>query len=430
MHPTPESQLFHSIWRSIREQFLLPQCICTHSGRTFTGNGKGCGEHNGCSHGRVSRRRVLECCREGIPGSSWEVYDFSQAGCVLCGSLHVCMDGRCMVEKNDQGHEICIITGLCVKMLNFSSEEFVDTACMGSTSFCSFPAGCGMDGVEDMCTQDFADDENEVYGERHLDPFSAPGLDHESTQEHKEGNSRCAKRARTNGNASQAAAPAMSAAKTACNKGLHCTSKKERATACGGVRSSVNKKNRYRSWVYQRVMQPKLLALQHQHRQGSAHGAATFRGDIRQSFANKDGGTEDSAVESCQAHWSWIGRSAVGAANARQQQEQMHHNNPSLGPFSPIHKGSLSDTEPLAATQSIRNKLDFHHHHQLHNQLSASNIMKSDRIHNLIQIYVSEVLCSSKWKKSMQMEVRIWRIAVQKMGLGRNVIWHGALFEV
>ena len=41
------------------------------------------------------------------------------------------MDGSCSVEKNEQGHDICMITGLCVKMLNFSNEEFVDTVCMG-----------------------------------------------------------------------------------------------------------------------------------------------------------------------------------------------------------------------------------------------------------------------------------------------------------
>lgn len=42
----------------------------------------------------------------------------------------LCQDGFCAVEKNSEGHDICTITGMCVKMLSFSNEEFVDTACV------------------------------------------------------------------------------------------------------------------------------------------------------------------------------------------------------------------------------------------------------------------------------------------------------------
>ena len=181
------------------------------------------------------------------------------------------MDGSCSVEKNEQGHDICMITGLCVKMLNFSNEEFVDTVCMGGVSSAF--------GEDDSLNEEVLDE--------------------------------CSKKARL-------------------------SPKTQPRLATSAVRCSLNKKNRYRSWVYHRVMQPKLLL-------ASNH--------------NRQGGRE----------WTLLGRSAA----------------------------MKSDTL-LGSTPSNRESGPT---------LESSVAMKSDRIHSLIQIYVSEVLCSPKWEKSMQMEV-------------------------
>jgi hypothetical protein len=61
--------------------------------------------------------------------SGWEVYDADLAGCLQCGEQHICEDGKCKTEENEQGHSICPITGLCVRTLNFSDAEYVDTIC-------------------------------------------------------------------------------------------------------------------------------------------------------------------------------------------------------------------------------------------------------------------------------------------------------------
>lgn len=81
----------HCIWKHLRTPFLLPESICLHQ--------------------------------------EWEVYDIQYAGCKTCGCMHSCSQGteQCPTEKNAEGHEICCITGLCIKMLSFSEHEFLDT---------------------------------------------------------------------------------------------------------------------------------------------------------------------------------------------------------------------------------------------------------------------------------------------------------------
>jgi hypothetical protein len=333
MHCTAENALLHKIWRSIREPFLLPCSICTHSGHTFVGPAAG----------------GKRCLREICAANSWEVYDVSQAGCVLCGSMHVCMDGVCDVEKNEQGHDICIITGLCVKMLNFSSEEFVDTVCMGNAS--------GLD---------FMHDSFDEGGSFHLEgleethPEAAkPGLNKSD-----DGVEDSSKKARVN-NHSEAGA-------------MQCSG---RRTAAGGVsvRCSVNKKNRYRSWVYHRVMQPKLAA---------SHGHHFLVVDARHQRAAHQNHALERDDSMCQHQWSVLGRSAAGATQ--------RHESPSASSNHVLHRHPFSTAPTAASLFCVAQQ------QQLHHQASP---MKSDRIHNLIQIYVSEVLCSSKWEKSMQMEV-------------------------
>jgi hydroxylamine reductase (hybrid-cluster protein) len=81
----------HRLWKIVREPFLLPQTICTHSDK-------------------------------------WEQYDMHMAGCTECGKVHICKHGQCNTHFNQEGHSICQITGLCVKMLNFSNDEYIETA--------------------------------------------------------------------------------------------------------------------------------------------------------------------------------------------------------------------------------------------------------------------------------------------------------------
>jgi hypothetical protein len=49
------------------------------------------------------------------------------AGCRACGAMHLCNNETCFTSRNSEGHNICHITGLCTKMLNFSDLEYIDT---------------------------------------------------------------------------------------------------------------------------------------------------------------------------------------------------------------------------------------------------------------------------------------------------------------
>lgn len=87
----PRKRKLHVVWKRIRGRFLLPEKICDHS-------------------------------------SAWEIYDADLAGCKQCGCQHVCSEESCTTELNEQGHSICTLTGVCVRDLNFSQLEYVDTA--------------------------------------------------------------------------------------------------------------------------------------------------------------------------------------------------------------------------------------------------------------------------------------------------------------
>jgi hypothetical protein len=42
--------------------------------------------------------------------------------------MHAChTNGSCPTEVNEEGHEICTVTGFCIKMLSFSDKEFHST---------------------------------------------------------------------------------------------------------------------------------------------------------------------------------------------------------------------------------------------------------------------------------------------------------------
>lgn len=97
MLPTPtavRSERLHAIWRSVSQStcpFVLPESICAH------------------------------------PPSHWQTYDANQAGCLLCGALHICRDHEtCTTVENDEGHLICNITGCCVRNISFHANEYLD----------------------------------------------------------------------------------------------------------------------------------------------------------------------------------------------------------------------------------------------------------------------------------------------------------------
>jgi hypothetical protein len=241
-------------------------------------------------------------------------------------------DGFCPVEKNSEGHDICTITGMCVKMLSFSNEEFVDTACMGSSG----NGGGGGGGEEGRHCKD-EDDMDHLnrqpsgscynhYGEEDGGDNEAT-LSMYSTSSHLSfkpptHSQKLGKRKATRALEQAGRQPAERAAATPTVHGGGCPSAAEAAnSSCRGrgannSRSSVcsvNKKNRYRSWVYHRVM--------HNHNNN----------------------------------------------NRRVQQQQQNQQLP-----------------PIAA------------------QKKANKNQDANRIGDLIQMYVEDVLCGPKWQVSQQ----------------------------
>lgn len=63
----------------------------------------------------------------------WETYDCDRAGCVKCGAAHHCkgnmVDNKtCPLFQNEDGSVCCMVTGMCIPMVRYSADEFVDTA--------------------------------------------------------------------------------------------------------------------------------------------------------------------------------------------------------------------------------------------------------------------------------------------------------------
>lgn len=82
---------FSAIWRRVRSPFLLPEGVKGHT----------CTDH-------------------------YEIFDCDKAGCLLCGKIHSCSQGKCpVVEENDS--TICTITGFCVRECQYALTEFTDT---------------------------------------------------------------------------------------------------------------------------------------------------------------------------------------------------------------------------------------------------------------------------------------------------------------
>jgi hypothetical protein len=233
----------HRVWYMLRQRhFRIPQALCSHS----------------------------DACAQ----SSWEVYDANMAGCTLCGSMHLCMDGACPVEKSEEGFDICTVTGMCVKMISFSNEEFLDTVCMSADN-----AMCDTGG--NISSVKCASDDGhalprETSAKRRAQRLGAiPSFTSESTP--------VPALSYISGTGTASERNAVFATPDACQRAdktalprdgvvhlvhsvvhipaLSRTSQQRRVHYMmvrqkmdGTNRCSVNKKNRYRSWVYHRVM--------------------------------------------------------------------------------------------------------------------------------------------------------------------------------
>ena len=162
---------------------------------------------------------------QGSQQTAWEVYDINIAGCKLCGTMHACSPAllpscdnkqrkrrntsECTVEKNSEGHEICTITGFCIKMLSFSDKEYLNATM-------NFSSACGSAEMDDHAVDD-------------LDcPHHHHTHHHDSDDETTEITASSSKKRKRH-------AVPLAALQTA------------------GSTPSVNKKNRYRSWVHQRI---------------------------------------------------------------------------------------------------------------------------------------------------------------------------------
>lgn len=239
------------------------------------------------------------------------------------------------MEKNSEGHDICTVTGMCIKMLSFSNEEFVDTACVPLSSASGDRAAAGREGgYYDLSNQGvvFCDD-----GDRD-DVFSTSGASFHLSKKNQQplGPKKNIKKTTRTIASNQFSSPWV--------KHNNQQQQMNNNNVC-----SVNKKNRYRSWVYHRVMHNHLL----HHSQVFRHLPPLLQ--------------ENSAHVS-----SWrLKQSGEGGAT----------------------------------TSNAHAPVSKHHHHmdrQKKNDLSSSNCgssgSSSSRMGELIQLCVEDVLCGPKWK--------------------------------
>jgi hypothetical protein len=131
--------------------------------------------------------------------------------------MHSCSHATdCPCERNDEGHYVCGITGYCKRMLNFSEKEFVDTVCYTG------PAG--------------AVKKRSASG-------SSVSLNYHNP-----------KRARKSQSYSVNCIPSVHQHRNihGINIDSSCIAVRNNASNTNGW-GSVNKKNRYRSWVHHRI---------------------------------------------------------------------------------------------------------------------------------------------------------------------------------
>jgi hypothetical protein len=57
----------------------------------------------------------------------WHILDMNLAVCRSCQSVHACSHAHCHCTLNDEGFNICIVTGCCIRELSNSVGEYMDT---------------------------------------------------------------------------------------------------------------------------------------------------------------------------------------------------------------------------------------------------------------------------------------------------------------
>jgi hypothetical protein len=234
----------YNVWRHIRGPFLLPKGICTHDGKTFCGSAECLWAPAGSprSQGTIySRTSAPSFCRASYE-SSWDPFDFNLAGCLMCGAFHVCFDGVCPVEISREGHSVCMITGMCVKMLSFSSDEFLDTIHVVDEPVCPFSTG---QPGKHLAWKGLGGEGGNVGKKRAREGGDDAVVASGATATHKK--------------ASPSSPPPRSTLMPPSHQSPFAFSGASSSSSCSSavVQCRVNKKNRYRSWVYHRVTQPK-----------------------------------------------------------------------------------------------------------------------------------------------------------------------------
>lgn len=357
---------YHSVWERLRRPgFVIPPSICNHT--------------------PIAAAGVPTASFAGslmATATTWEVYDMNMAGCTLCGALHLCRDGSCPVEKNEEGYDICTVTGMCVKMLSFSNEEFLDTVCISSELSSSshslgvvawdeedgdsevrygsrdarndagyHASSCRMDGDDSCVGTPLEPHGQQVVRKRSsAQQHSGPGCSgramhpsakraclgfHCGSDAHIECSRQQHGHSSSSGSTSSPKVPVLSRAEQQQRQHLMMLRQKME----GSSRCSVNKKNRYRSWVYHRVMHHRNHPY-HQHHHHTCH------------------------------------------SHARHLSGQV------LASPMPAVPGCVPAPSYAAAANPPRN----------------STMDDAGRVEALIQMCVWDVLCSAKWKRSMQLE--------------------------
>ena len=71
---------------------------------------------------------VLPKASFGFHECQWERLDLDVLGCVLCGTIHACADGRCQnTEEVEDGH-VCVLSGVVIREKRFVATEFIPHA--------------------------------------------------------------------------------------------------------------------------------------------------------------------------------------------------------------------------------------------------------------------------------------------------------------
>jgi hypothetical protein len=309
------------------------------------------------------------------------------------------VDGYCPVEKNDEGHDICTITGLCVKTVSFSNEEFVDTACcLADTPQCLTDDAVAAGGVLMM------DDAEDVCPSFPLPSSWLNGNSSEKQKQHPPQSLRTLVKRKFCESELQPSMP------NAVISSVSCRYKRRRkelllsapAAAAGSIaallpaglrhgggtgvpRCSVNKKNRYRSWVYHRVTRPSPPPWCH-----SGHDAAAPPSEPW-TAASLSGTPSGGRL---QPHRKLL----VAASKVPPQWQQG-----SEATCMRMHAGNNRHSGGAGAAPAVVIP-------QTPVALAGppwASLPDPERIHGLIQTYVEDVLCSHKWKQSMLLEVHV-----------------------